>query len=84
MCEGGLYWIQREVINSKRFVGFRELHSGVRCQGFYQQAMTRAIDNIYQTLCGMSKMFSDGANAYQTQQLCEQIIQLNKTACCLN
>ena len=74
MCEGGLYWNHRKVIGETRFAGYQELDTGNIFPGGYQQAMTQAIDNVYEALTNDARIASDGANAYQVQLICEKIM----------
>jgi predicted dehydrogenase len=84
MREGGMFWDYRQVVNSDRFGGYKKLNTGTMSPGGYQQAMTRAIENIYQALTSGVKVASDGINAYQVQLVCEQIAKLSGARCCLN
>tara|TARA_R110001606_G_scaffold389553_1_gene555772 strand:- start:26677 stop:27678 length:1002 start_codon:yes stop_codon:yes gene_type:complete len=70
---GGLVWRIRRAIDSPTFKGYRALDSGEIIEGEYCFAMTNAIKNLYDAICGDVPLASTGNSAIVTQQLCEEI-----------
>lgn len=73
MHEGGLTWSRRGVKNSERFKGYKNLDEGVFYPGSYDQAMSGAIENLYQALENDEKLLCTGQDAYKAQVLCEAL-----------
>lgn len=70
---GGLVWRIRRAIDSPTFKGYRALDAGETIEGEYYFAMTNAIKNLYDAVCGDTPLASTGHSAIVTQQLCEEI-----------
>ncbi|MDC0152045.1 Gfo/Idh/MocA family oxidoreductase [Deltaproteobacteria bacterium] len=75
MEDGGLFWRERRVIDSKTFKGYRVLNEGVRRSGEYPRAMLLAVGNIYGALTKNNPLASTGESALAAQRLCELIKQ---------
>lgn len=75
MESGGMSWSARTVIDSPDFPGYRTLDSSKIQDGRYREAMTFAVENIYQALTDESEIPSTGATALQSQRICQQIRQ---------
>ena len=78
MCESGIYWCKREIVNSTRFAGYRNPDVGVEFKGGYKKSITLALENIYQTLTADAEIACTGVDAYRAQVVCEKIIQLSR------
>lgn len=74
---GGHNWNIRERIDSKHYSGFKTLSSSINKPAEYNFTLNRAVQNIYDTLCGDDKLKSDGSNAIQAQEVCENIKELS-------
>lgn len=75
MEDGGLFWRERCVVNSKAFKGYRVLEEGIRRAGGDALAMCGAVDNIYRTIIQGAPLASTGESALAAQRVCEQIKQ---------
>lgn len=75
MRDGGARIETRSVIESKTFAGYRTLGSAVSVDGRYEEAMTRAVDNIAGRLENGAALASTGYNALAAQEICEAILQ---------
>jgi predicted dehydrogenase len=75
MEEGGMFWRERHVVDSKTFKGYRVLEEGARRAGEYPGAMLRAVDNIYRAVYQGDPLASTGESALAAQRVCEQIKQ---------
>ena len=73
--DGGLSWSTRKVVDSKDFPGYRKLGVTVKRAGKYREAMTQAVENIYQILTQDSHTESGGISALETNKLCDEIIK---------
>jgi len=76
MEDGGMYWRERQVINSDIFKDYKKLDDGIRRVGEYPRAMLQAIENIYGAINEGMPLASTGESAIVVQQLCEQIKHL--------
>lgn len=79
MEDGGLYWRERQIIDSDIYKGYRVLSEGVRRAGQYPRAMMQAVDNIYDAITKGTQLASTGETALQAQQMCEKIKKLAMT-----
>ena len=75
MEEGGMFWRERNALDSETFKGYRVLEEGVRLAGEYPQTMLQAIDNIYRAINQGDPLASTGESALAAQRVCEQIKQ---------
>jgi hypothetical protein len=73
MLDGGLFWSERRVIDSKTFKNYRVLEEGNRLQGNYLKSMSVAIDNIYNAIVNSKPLISCGKNSLYVQKLCKDI-----------
>jgi predicted dehydrogenase len=78
MEEGGMYWSERRVAQSKTFAGYRVLDAGVRRPGAYAGAMLRSVDNIFGAITRGDALASTGESALVVQRLCEEITRHGK------
>ena len=74
MEEGGLYWRERSAAESTNFKGYRKLDDGLRYKGGYDQAMIKAVDNIYRAITRGDPLLSSGESALLAQTMCEKIL----------
>ncbi|MEG4247516.1 Gfo/Idh/MocA family oxidoreductase [Microcoleus sp. Pol10D4] len=75
MEDGGMFWRNRQVIDSETFKGYRTLTDSTKNAGHYPHAMLQAIDNIYRAITGNECLSSTGETALTSQLFCEQIKQ---------
>jgi predicted dehydrogenase len=75
MEEGGMYWRERDALDSNTFKGYRMLDAGVRRAGEYPRTMLQAVDNIYRAIKQGESLASTGETALAAQRICEQIFQ---------
>ena len=73
MEEGGFTWRTRKVEPSQTFSGYNLLNKGIFNKGMYEQAMSLAVDNIYNAISYDEPLFKTGQDALRVQSLCEQI-----------
>lgn len=76
MEDGGLFWRERRVEDSKTFKGYRVLNEGVRRAGKYPSAMKQSVDNIHRAITKGEPLISSGDSAVLAQQMCEKIRQM--------
>lgn len=79
MEAGGMNWSSQPVIDSPDFPGYRSLSSANQIAGRYREAMSCAVENIYNVLTVGGGIPSTGATALQAQQICHQIQQYSRT-----
>ncbi len=79
MESGGLSWSSQRVIDSPDFPGYRTLSTASRKEGRYREAMSCAVENIYNVLASGGAIPSTGATALQAQRICRQILQHSQT-----
>jgi len=75
MLNGGLYWSTRHIESDSRFSGYQTLAKPIERKGRYEQAMTTAVNNIFQSLQNKKLLLSNAENAFYTQELCEKILK---------
>ncbi len=74
MFDGGLRWIERQVVDSEVFDGYQVLDSGSENKGGYLDTMSNAVDNIWRALSQGDSLNSSGDTAIISQNLCERIL----------
>lgn len=75
MEDGGMFWRERRVADSKLFKGYCTLEEGVRRAGEYPGAMRNAVDNLYRAIQQGDPLFCTGQDALAAQSVCEAIKQ---------
>jgi predicted dehydrogenase len=75
MEEGGLFWRERPIVESKEFPGYRVPAEGTRRPGGYAMAMRRSVGNIIGAMENELPLASTGTSALVAQKLCEEIRQ---------
>jgi predicted dehydrogenase len=78
MEEGGMFWRERRVVDSKLFKGYSTLDEGIRRAGQYPEAMRNAVDNLYRAIQWGDPLFCTGEDALAAQAVCEKIKQKAK------
>lgn len=73
ICNGGLQWKYRNVIESETFKGYFTLENDLLVEGEYMSTTLNAITNIYKFLSVGEALLSDDTNALNAQRLCEEI-----------
>jgi predicted dehydrogenase len=79
MEEGGMFWRERRVTDSRTFKGYRVLDDGVRRPGRYSRSMLQAVSNIHEALIEGRPLASTGESALAAQRMCEKIKQQAST-----
>ncbi len=73
MEKGGFSWRQRRAVDSPIFKGYRMLNEGSFYAGGYDNAMKRAVDNIYRAVTEQDDLLEIGHTALKVQKFCEQL-----------
>ena len=71
MEKGGFSWRQRRAVDSPVFKGYRMLDEGRFYSGGYDNAMKRAVDNIYRAITRQEDVLETGYTALKVQKFCE-------------
>lgn len=79
MEAGGMRWSNRAVIDNPDFAGYRTLSTPCVEDGRYCEAMSDAVDNIYNALTTEVDLLSTGTTALQAQRICHEIRQATQT-----
>ena len=78
MKNGGQNWNIRERIDHKVYKGYKTLSSVKNQPAYYNITMNKAVENIFDALSGDVELKSDGKNAIQAQEVCENIKDLSE------
>ncbi len=73
MEKGGFFWRQRRAVDGPVFKGYRMLDEGRVYAGGYDNAMKRAVDNIYRAVTEQEDLLETGQVALKVQKFCEQL-----------
>ena len=70
MRDGGLNWSSRTIIEDSRFEGYKNLSKDQYTEGRYQEAMTRAVENIYNVIKYDDELLCTGQEACEAHKIC--------------
>jgi len=75
MEDGGLFWLERHIVDSDTFTGYKVLSKGLRHSGGYPRSMLNAVENIYDAIRKDKPLLSSGESAIEAQKVCEKIMR---------
>ncbi len=76
MRDGGLNWSTRTIINNPRFNGYKNLDKDKYSKGKYLEAMTIAVENIYDVITSGKELFCTGHEACEVHKICSDLSEM--------
>ena len=76
MRDGGLNWSSRTIIKDSRFEGYKNLSKDQYTEGRYQEAMTRAVENIYNVIKYDEELLCTGQEAFEAHKICYDLKEI--------
>ena len=76
MRDGGLNWSSRNIIDNPRFNGYKNLDKDKYSKGKYLEAMSIAVENIYDVITKDKELFCTGHEACEVHKICSDLSEM--------
>ena len=76
MIDGGLNWSSRSIINDSRFNGYKNLDKYKYSKGKYLEAMSIAVENIYDAVTKGKELLCTGHEACEVHKICSDLYEM--------
>ena len=77
MRDGGLNWSSRAIVNNSRFNGYKNLDKDKYSKGKYLEAMTIAVENIYDVITKGNELLCTGHEACEVHKICSDLSEMS-------